>query len=63
MKKQCLDQKILSNFVMKDSWMVEDDLVLGRKKVGCFKTCHIVAKKVMMGRMEEKSYSLLVIQD
>lgn len=43
--------------------MVEDDLVLGRKKVGCFKTCHIVAKKVMMGRMEEKSYSLLVIQD
>jgi len=42
--------------------MVEDDLVPGRKKVGCFKNCRIMATKVMMGRMEEQSSSLPVTQ-
>lgn len=42
--------------------MMEDDLVPERKKVGCFKNCHIMATKVMMGKMEENSNSLLVTQ-
>jgi len=34
-----------------------------KKNVAHFKNYHTTAKKIMMGKMEEKSNGLLVIQD